>query len=191
MTLIRTIPRPSGCDGVAVVAFSRDGQLLATGGCGVQLFRVSDGMLVQALNGSAPASRSVAFSPDRQTIAAGSAFTDAYSGQCVDCTIKLWRLSDGALLQTIDGNNNGINSIAFAPDGQFIIDGSSERTYSGVVRLWRLSDGMLVRYFNQDPSNVYSFINSVAYSPKGKLFAYARGDFRVVVATAPDPFGSR
>src|SRR6266513_2027254 len=38
MTLIRTIPRPSGCDGVAVVAFSSDGELLAAGGCGVQLF---------------------------------------------------------------------------------------------------------------------------------------------------------
>ncbi len=83
MTLIRTIPRPSGCDGVAVVAFSSDGQLLAAGGCGVQLFRVSDGTLVRTLNGSADASRSVAFSPDGQNIAAGSAFTDA-SGQCVD-----------------------------------------------------------------------------------------------------------
>jgi len=184
MTLIRTIPRPSGCDGVAVVAFSRDGQLLAAGGCGVQFFRVSDGTLVRTLNGSADASRSVAFSPDGQNIAAGSAFTDA-SGQCVDCTIKLWRLFDGTLLQTIDGNNNGINSIAFAPDGRFIADGSSARSYNGVVRFWRLSDGMLVRYFNQDPNNVYSFINNVAYSPNGSLFAYARGDFRVVVARNP------
>lgn len=181
MTLVRTIPGPAGCDGVSVVAFSLDGQLLAAGGCGVQLFRVSDGALVQTLSSSALASRSIAFSPDGQSVAAGSDFTDA-SGQCADCTIKLWRLSDGALLRTIDGNNNGINSIAFAPDGQFITDGSSERTYNGVVRFWRLSDGMLVRYFNQDPGNGYSFINNVAYSPKGNLVAYARGDFLVVVA---------
>ena len=31
----------------------------------------------------------------------------------------------------------------------------------------------------------YSFINNVAYSPNGSLFAYARGDFRVVVARNP------
>ena len=68
-----------------------------------------------------------------------------------------------------------------ASNGRFIADGSSARSYNGVVRFWRLSDGMLVRYFNQDPNNVYSFINNVAYSPNGSLFAYARGDFRMVV----------
>jgi len=39
----------------------------------------------------------------------------------------MWRLSDGALLRSIDGNNNGIISIAFSPDQQYIAAGSGDR----------------------------------------------------------------
>src|SRR5205814_5105872 len=123
-----------------------------------------------------------------QILAAGSDATDQY-GQCVDCTIKLWRLSDGALLRVIDGNNNGIISIAFSPDQQYIAAGSGDRVYDGVVRFWRLSDGTLVRSFNQDPNNVYSYVTSVRYSPDGSVFAYALAD--LLVSVAQNPFSAR
>ena len=149
---------------------------------GVQLFRVSDGTLIQALNG-ASSTLSLAISPDDQFIAAGSNATDQ-QGQCTDCSIKTWRISDGALLQTIDGNNNSIISVAFSPDQPLIMAGSGDRVYDGVVRFWRRSDGALVRFFYQDPSNVYSYVTNVAYSPDGSLFAFARADGLVVVARA-------
>ena len=159
--------------------------MLAVGGQGgVQLFRVSDGKLLQALNG-ASSTLCLALSPDGQFIAAGSNATDQY-GQCSDCSIKTWRISDGALLQTIDGTNNGIISIAFSPDQAVIVAGSGDRVYDGVVRFWRVSDGMLLRFFNQDPNNVYSYVTGVAYSPDGSLFAFGRADFQVTVAR--DPF---
>jgi WD40 repeat protein len=99
-----------------------------------------------------------------------------------DAHIKTWRISDGALLQTIDGNNNGIISIAFSPDQQIIAAGSGDRVYDGVVRFWRFSDGVLLRFFNQDPNNLYSYVTAVACSPDGSLFAFARADGLLVVA---------
>src|SRR6266567_652289 len=185
MTLIRTLNGGIGYRArVFAVAFLDDGQTLAIGGQGgVLLFRVSDGALVQTPAG-ASSTISLAVSPDGQILAAGSDAIDQY-GQCVDCSIKMWRLSDGALLRVIDGNNNGIISIAFSPDQQYIAAGSGDKVYDGVVRFWRLSDGTLVRSFNQDPNNVYSYVTSVRYSPDGSLFAYARADFLATVARNP------
>jgi WD40 repeat protein len=127
MTLIRTLNEGVGYGPrIFAVAFSRDGQMVAAGGQGgVQLFRVSDGKLARTLSG-ASSTLSLAVSPDGQFLAAGSNATDQY-GQCVDCSIKTWRISDGALLQTIDGNNNGIISIAFSPNQQLIAAGSGDR----------------------------------------------------------------
>ena len=183
MTLVRTLNGGVGYQArVFAVLFSLDGQILAVGGQGgVQLFRVSDGTLIQALNG-ASSTLSLAISPDDQFIAAGSNATDQ-NGQCIDCSIKTWRISDGALLQSIDGNNNGIISVAFSPDQPLIMAGSGDRVYDGVVRFWRSSDGALIRFFYQDPSNG-SYITRVAYSPDGSLFAFARADGLVVVAKA-------
>jgi hypothetical protein len=187
MTLVRTFNEGSGYrPRVFAVLFSQDGQMLAVGGQGgVQLFRVSDGTLLRALDG-ASSTLCLALSPDGQFIAAGSNAIDQ-NGQCTDCSIKTWRISDGALLQTIDGTNS-VLSIAFSPDQEVIVAGSGDPVYDGVVKFWRVSDGMLLRFFNQDPNNVYSYVTGVAYSPDGSLFAFGRADSQVTVAR--DPFAT-
>ena len=181
MTLIQTVNTGIGYRArVFAVSFSADGHLLAVGGQGgVLLFRVSDGSLVQSLSG-ASSTTSLAMSPDGQSVAAGSNATDQY-GQCVDCSIKIWRISDGALLRTIDGNNNVILSTVFAPDQQSIAAGSADRVYNGVVRVWRISDGALIKTLTQDPNNPAPYVSSVAYAPDGSLLAFARQDRLLVV----------
>ncbi|HEX8424138.1 MAG TPA: hypothetical protein VF634_12030, partial [Pyrinomonadaceae bacterium] len=185
MTLIRTLQESPGYQPrVFAVAFSSDGRLLAVGGQGgVQLFRVLDGKLIRKMSGAA-STLSLAFSPDGQILAAGSNAIDQ-NGECTDCSIKMWRVSDGVLLRTINGRNVGIISIAFSPNQRQIAAGSADRVYSGVVRFWRVSDGALLRRFNQDPNNPLSYVTGVAYSPDGRLFAYARADRLVVVARNP------
>jgi WD40 repeat protein len=180
MTLIRTLQESPGYrPRVFAVAFSSDGRLLAVGGQGgVQLFRVLDGKLIRKMSG-AVSTRSLAFSPDGQILAAGSNAIDQ-NGQCTDCTIKLWRVSDGMLLRTIQGRNSGIISIAFSPNQRQIAAGLSDS-----VRIWRVSDGVLLKRFYQDPNNPYSYVTGVAYSPDGSLFAYAQADRHVVVARNP------
>lgn len=56
--------------------------------------------------------------------------------------IKLFRVSDGALVRTLTGHRGGVNAVAFSPDGQIL---ASAGGYDTSVRLWRVSDGMLLR----------------------------------------------
>jgi WD40 repeat protein len=111
---------------------------------------------------------SVAFSPDGSLIASGSR----------DYTIKLWRVSDGALVATLRGHTDWVNSVAFSPDGSLIASGSDDRT----IRLWRVSDGALVKTYDQETG---TRVLSIQFSPNGLLFGYGRGDATVVVARNP------
>jgi len=54
--------------------------------------------------------RSVAISPDGQFMASCSG----------DGTAKLWRVSDGALLRTLETSRNGYFSVRFSPNGQIL-----------------------------------------------------------------------
>jgi len=65
----------------------------------------------------------VVFSPDGQTMASRS----------YDNTARLWRVSDGAPLRTLEGHTGSVSSVAFSPDGQTLASGSRDRT----VRLWK------------------------------------------------------
>jgi WD40 repeat protein len=35
-------------------------------------------------------------------------------------TVKLWRVSDGSRLRTLEGLTNYVYSVAFSPDGQIV-----------------------------------------------------------------------
>ena len=62
------------------------------------------------------------FSPDGETL------VSSWSGGAV----RLWRVSDGSLLHTLEGHNGGLCSLAFTPDGKTLTTASSD----GTIRLW-------------------------------------------------------
>jgi WD40 repeat protein len=73
---------------------------------------------------------SIAVSPDRRTLASSGA----------DGGIKLWDLSNGRELRTLEGLAQ-VNSVAFSRDGGTLAAGSTDHG----IRLWDVGRGSLLR----------------------------------------------
>jgi WD40 repeat protein len=148
-------------DFVHAVAFSPDGQTLASGSKDntIKLLNPRTGKLLKTLSGASSEVWSVAISPDGRLLA---------SGHWQDKTIKLWDLRTGKLLRTIKGHSGEVRSVAFNPDSQILASGSHDRT----IKLWRVSTGKLLHTFDGHTDHV----GSVAFSPDGKTLASASDD---------------
>lgn len=89
-----------------------------------------------------------------------------------DHTIKLWDLKKGNLVKTLLGHSNCVNSVAFSPDCNLIVSGSSDKS----IKLWDKKIGKsfktLLNDQNFDVCNLesnsesYNFCNSIAISPE-------------------------
>ena len=97
-------------DGVISVAFSPDGQRLASVGFDhtVKIWDSATGKELFALKGHSSGVRSVAFSPDAQRLASGG----------LDSTLKIWDSATGKELLSLKGPGGGVVCVVFSPDGQ-------------------------------------------------------------------------
>ncbi|MEW5860520.1 MAG: serine/threonine-protein kinase [Cyanobacteriota bacterium] len=147
-------------DVVTSIAFSPDGQLLASGSNDetIKLWQPITGKEIRTLTGHSDWVNSVAFSSDGQILASGSK----------DMTIKLWQPITGKEIRTLKGHSFPVNSVAFSPDGQLLASGSWDNT----TKLWQTVTGKEIRTLKG-----HSFpVNSVAFSPDGQLLASGSWD---------------
>jgi WD40 repeat protein len=171
--------------GGGATAFLPDGQSLATIGFqGIDILRVADGSLIRNILG--PRGANLVVSPDGQFLATNGGAGGSFQW---DDTIKIYRVSDGALVRTLSGTGV-VTSIVFTPDNQTLIASSYENNYdpvngwtpsTGSIRFWRLSDGALFKTYDQ---NTGTSANALSISPDGQLFSYSH-DSIVFVARIP------
>src|SRR4051812_35663808 len=106
------------------------------------------------LQGHRDVVRSVAWSPDGQTLASGSA----------DRTVKLWGVTAGRVLRTLETRSTGpVEAVAFRPDGQTLAVGTGQ----GTVKLWQVArprDALSLKGHAEG-------VRSLAYSPDGTALA--------------------
>jgi WD40 repeat protein len=104
----------------------------------------------------------LAFSPDRKTVAAGGA------------VVKWWNVSDGKELQSrkTERNYAGRTPIAFSPDRGSVAAGVEQP----LVKLWDVATGKEERTLTAD-----STIGDLAYSPDGSLLAAQVGGGKVTL----------
>ena len=58
-----------------------------------------------------------------------------------DMTVRVWDAATGAELRRLQGHEHTVNSLAFSPDGRWMVSGSWDKT----VRVWDAATGVELR----------------------------------------------
>jgi WD40 repeat protein/tRNA A-37 threonylcarbamoyl transferase component Bud32 len=151
---VRRLPAHQGW--IQRLAYSPDGQRLASGGFHDRTVRVWDattGQPIHTLVGHTKAIISVASSPTRPHLASSS----------WDRTVRVWDVTTGQLIHTLNGPTNELGSVMFDPDGRRL----AVADYGGNVWVWDTLTWKLLTCF---PAHTGA-AGHVAFSPDGQRLA--------------------
>jgi WD40 repeat protein len=152
-------------DTVVRVAFSPDGQQLATG-CIDGTLAIRDARTGQVLHSldrqavlvAGAIYRGMAYSPDNRYLAVARH----------DGVVRVWDATSGQLLHTLKDHKGPSWKVAFSPDSRTLASCGSDRS----VRLWDVASGTALQVFSEHPAAV----KGVAFRPDGRSVLAACDD---------------
>lgn len=144
---------------VRTVAFSPDGQLLATGSSNgeIHVWAVQSREHLYTLEGYAWV-EAVAFSPDSRILAGGSH----------EPTIQLWDMLSGECIGTLAGHTTTVRTLSFNAEGTLLASGSDDST----LRLWDMTQFSAYATLHGHQGTVWS----AAFNPAMPLLISAGSD---------------
>lgn len=184
--LLHTLAEPNGHTGpVQVVVFSPNGKLLASGSddASIRIWRVDDGTYLRSLLAHSASVWGLAFSPDGRLLASGA----NRPGER-DTDVLLWDVTGGpgqpssnepaGVLRRFSGHSDGVQSVAFSPDGTLLVSTSQDET----ARIWSVNDLQLLQVL---PGHLRG-AGWAAFAPNGQALAVASGDGQVRIWRVQD-----
>ena len=135
--------------------------------------------LLKTLVGHTGGISSVSVTPDGKQAISGSGDTIHFIGlsdwitrarfsESGDTTLRVWDLTSGQCLKTLEGHTDGISSVSVTPDGKQAISASKDKT----LRVWDLTSGRCVNTLEGHSDKVFS----VSVTPDGKQAVSASWD---------------
>lgn len=124
--------------------------------------------IVHTIGGHSEGICTLAFSPDKKSLASGSR----------DKTIKLWQVSMAWEIQTFGGwfsgnHTQAVTGVAFSPDGNYLLSGSQDAT----LKLWQVRTGKQLVSVKSHKGGVYA----VAFSPNKRIVASCGQDSTIKI----------
>ncbi|MFX0204338.1 MAG: hypothetical protein ACFFDT_00005, partial [Candidatus Hodarchaeota archaeon] len=157
-------------DFVAEITFSRDGsELIFTGRNESQsmlfFLNISTGIINTIITPYGSISEyypryPLALSPDGSLLATGGNSENGY--------VLLWNLTTKTLFYNLTGHTSYIRTLAFSPDGKFLVSGSDDKS----LRVWNLTSRAEVVSLPQESEG---WLISTFFSPNGALLATSEG----------------
>lgn len=157
---------PHGGEYVNAVAFSPDGQYLATGGNDpagfIQIWEIASAQQVRVISGHDDEVLSLAYSKDGNQLLSSS----------YDKTARLWDVATGKEVRKFAGHTWWVWSAMFSPDESQIVTAG----HDGTAIVWDVATDNRAPAFTGHKGPVFS----AAFSPDGKQVASAGFDRRVL-----------
>jgi WD40 repeat protein len=152
---------------ITAVAFSPDGQTLATGGSDrlVKLWDLANGHEKLTLTGHPDQVRVLAFSPDGKTLASAGGSSGNPGDE--NAEIRIWSVADGKQTRLVTGPGQYVMSLAYSSDGKYLVSGHAGKQggAAGIVAMHDAATGELKRQI----SDFRVRVSSVAFNSTGKI----------------------